>query len=214
MTTNPEVRPEVRAAQVESVRTLGAAFWRPTGRTTTLTNTRTGASWVRDVPGRWRPARPAASAARQAAELLADEDQVDAVCALLRQQFRPWGELLEAAVEAAVDAGVNPATVRAGKRRVAERMNATERRPHRVVRVVEDVEALAASWYADAAAAVDPAWAVYCREQARQAEVMGEGVFLAGVFDDRAMALVELVKQRDMERPGQSWRVEPAGGAR
>lgn len=192
---------------------LGDVVWMPTddGRAITLVNERTRASWVRDEPGRWRLRgwTPVTVAARIGVLLRKLDDQVDAVAALLRQDIRPWRELLEQGAQAAIDMGGNRSWVRFGERKVAELMYVTEGQAHRVVLVVDDVQALAGSWYADAAAAVDPVWGEHCRREARQAEA---GEFPVGTYADRATAVLEAVKLRDGQRPGQSWRVEPVPG--
>lgn len=211
---------ETRAEQVERTRTLGDVVWQhtdPSARTVTLTNTSTGASWARDTLGDWRSAQRPAPLAERIGVLLRqpDDNPVDAIAALLRQDIRPWRELLDLGAEAALNAGGNRAWVRCGRDKVAELMYDTDKQPHRIVLVVDDAEAYAASWYADAAAATDAAWAYYCRQQAGLAESINAGEAPGGVYDDRAEAVLEQVKMRGSgQRPGRSWRVEPvADGA-
>lgn len=214
-----DVARQQRAKRIEADRAVGDVVWRPVrdgGRVLELIDGRTGETWTRNAPGWWQPLprpRPKSTAARVGALLLTPGDQVDAIAVLLRQDIRPWRELLEHGTQAAIAGGGDRPTVRRREQEVADLMFDTEGRAHRVVLVVDNPEALAASWYADAAEATDPAWAVWCRHQAWQVDVMGRGEFPAAVEADRAAAVLEAVKLRDGgQRPGQSWRVEPVWG--
>ncbi|WP_431935776.1 hypothetical protein [Micromonospora sp. RP3T] len=205
----------MRAQRIEQARRIGDVTWRPVRdgvRTALLEDTRTGKVWARIAPGRWEryPAEARRTmAGRVAVLLLGGVDQAEAVAVLLRQDIRPWRELLEHGAEAAVGAGGDRGRVRAAELRTAEVMHDSERRAHRVVLVVEDADTVAGSWYADAMEAGTPDWAAHCRRHALSVEARGVGEFLVGAHPNRAEAVLEAVKLRDGQRPGQSWRVEP-----
>ncbi|MFI7608832.1 hypothetical protein ACIBTV_27480 [Micromonospora sp. NPDC049366] len=209
---------QARAEQIARARALGDVTWTlndPTGRTLTLTNGATGKSWTRDAYGHWSPAvRPKRAVARIAALLLTRADgYAEAVAALLRQDIRPWRELLDLGATAVIGAGCRPDWAWAGRDQVAALMHATEQRPHRMVLVIDDADAYAASWYADAATATDAAWAFYLRSQGREAELAGQGETTIDTYDTRGEAALVLVTFRGGgQRPGQSWRVEPVDG--
>jgi hypothetical protein len=107
--------------------------------------------------------------------------------------------------------GVDLARVHQLRSRVLEVLARTDRAPHRVVLVIDDAEAYAGSWYADAGDAHDPQWATYCRDMAARAVAAGAGeAVMDEVQTDRTAALLLVARLRtDGDRPGSAWRVEP-----
>jgi hypothetical protein len=197
---------------------LGDVVWlAPTDtRPLTLINNRTGASWERDPTGRWQPGTgPAAERLvdRIGVLLASPQDCTDAIVDLLRQDLRRPAELMVEAQQAAARArrGIDLARAHVVRTRALGILAETDRLPHQVVLVVDDVDAYAGSWHADGHTATGPYWQRYCWAMGKQAQESGAGEFpLAEDQPDRMAALLTVAEFRvTSARPGSTWRVRP-----
>lgn len=175
---------------------------------------RSGATWARGFSGRWRrvPAGAATPPFRIALTMTLSDVTGEDVAGELRQVVAPWVSTLRAAERIAVsEFDAAPARVRELHDLVHAVMADTELRPHRIVQVVDDPDALAASLDADADLALSSCAALAFRHAAVLVRQHGTGVGQVGdVYPHRSVGLGVLVELLGNRRPGQTFRIEPA----
>lgn len=200
-------------------REVGQAVWLPgrDDRPLTVVNRRTRQAWERDKAGGWKPSgQRTIPPADQVSTLLAAPDGVARAVSLLRQDPRPWQDLLLTAAATATRWGCDRRRIDANQRAAADLLTATNTAPHRAVVVIDDSDVYAAAWFADASVSPDPQTAGYCCRQAQKTlAAAASGAPLeyptGDVFGTRQQAAQQVAQWRAWQRPGQSWRVEPVG---
>lgn len=177
-------------------------------------NRETGYRWQRrphKTAGQWwwqvSPAR--AGATRRTAGLLAHPDTTigDVAASLRLALAEPWQTLLQRAEGLARDElGVSRGRIDHVGVNVRAVMEASELLPHRVLMVVDDPDALAASYRADAALAGGYVESFAFRHSARQ---QSEGPTVMTPPAPRGELVPELLRLFEDCRPGQRYVVEP-----
>lgn len=180
-----------------------------------VVNRVTGQVWMRELDERWAPVPTVVEAPPEitiARLLVHAQVTVDELAAPIRDGLvREVGVVLQTAHAHALHVlGVREAVIADRLRQVREALAAGFRQPHRIVMVVEDLEALVASFHADAEMEPGGPKQLKYRYGAAGAVQRGAGRHaFPHVYPDRFTPAEDLRVMRAGQRPGQRFAVVP-----